>query len=801
MTDAGDPRGERDGRSPPVDPGDLDAPDALARLRVRLAESPVGAVVFAADERADLDAILAAAAERARLAAHDSRRQARRTRLERLLPELARALDVRQVFLGFAPLVREIVPNDVLAFSQISADRGGVQVQAATVDGLHEMPEYRFTTEIERLDSNWDYLVAHDLEPVGANDLRVRKTPRDQPADFDLIHPGEAWVGFIRRAGIRSSLRVPIRSQERPIGGVAFLSRQPFAYDDEDGELAFRIADHLALAIAFQRLAEESRHAAVVQERERQVEAALPLLDSLERLDDIAFTLSRSLHGLVEHDALGVAVRYSDGGRVHGVVDGDRRVTSEVGGDFFDEQARDFATAGSVRLRDLEIVDEQRRRVRQFLADEPGTIREVVASPSNFEVLRAIRSRSELRVPVLQGSELVGVVLLSSRRPDRFTEADAALVRRFAVRVSLRLARETIEQERRSAQETEARNRELEERVDRLAEELERFTAHRAHGQSPAWRKVLADATEVAATDTTVLVTGESGTGKEVVARLVHRGSPRANGPFVALNCAALPENLLESELFGHERGAFTGALEARPGKIEQASGGVLFLDEVGEMSPVLQAKFLRVLQEREFQRVGGQRTLKANVRVVAATNRDPKRAIASGEFREDLYYRLSVFEIHLPPLRERPEDILVLAEAFLAEIGHGVGRPSAGFSEDAREQLLAHTWPGNVRELRNAIERAVILARGGLVTRDHLPRPIADRPGVAAAIATAAAAGAPRDLPAEGVRMGEVERELLVQAMTKAGQNKSQAAKLLGLSRGQLYSLLRRHHLTAAKR
>jgi DNA-binding NtrC family response regulator len=227
----------------------------------------------------------------------------------------------------------------------------------------------------------------------------------------------------------------------------------------------------------------------------------------------------------------------------------------------------------------------------------------------------------------------------------------------------------------------------------------------------------------------------------------------------------------------------------------------VLFLDEVGEMSPAVQAKFLRVLQEREFQRVGGSRTIKANMRVVAATNRDPKLAIARGELREDLYYRLGVFEIHLPPLRERPEDILVLAEAFLAEIGESVGRPAAGLSEDAREQLLAHDWPGNVRELRNAIERAVILARGGLVTREHLPRPVAARPGAAAAMAAGVAAGERRALPAEGVRLAEVERELLVQAMANAKQNKSQAAKLLGLSRGQLYSLLRRHGLSDARR
>jgi len=224
----------------------------------------------------------------------------------------------------------------------------------------------------------------------------------------------------------------------------------------------------------------------------------------------------------------------------------------------------------------------------------------------------------------------------------------------------------------------------------------------------------LAQAAKVAPAETTVLLTGESGTGKEVVAHLIHRGSRRAEGPFVALNCAALPEALLESELFGYEKGAFTGAVSARAGRLEQAAGGTLFLDEVGEMSPAVQAKVLRVLQEREFQRLGGTRTLKADVRVIAATNRDLQVAMTKGAFREDLYYRLHVFAIHLSPLRERPEDILPLLEHFVDELGPVVlGRPAAGISREARAHFLAHAWPGNVRELRNAVERALILCEG----------------------------------------------------------------------------------------
>ena len=205
-------------------------------------------------------------------------------------------------------------------------------------------------------------------------------------------------------------------------------------------------------------------------------------------------------------------------------------------------------------------------------------------------------------------------------------------------------------------------------------------------GTSKSWRDVLVQAAKVAPMETTVLLTGESGTGKEVVARAIHRGSARATGPFIALNGAALPDQLLESELFGYEKGAFTGATGGKPGRLEQAAGGTLFLDEAGEMSPAVQAKLLRVLEEREFQRLGGTKVLKTDARIVAATNRDLARAIEKGEFREDLFYRLSVFGIHLPPLRERPEDILPLTEMFLAELGPAIRRPVPGVSKEAKD-------------------------------------------------------------------------------------------------------------------
>jgi len=299
-------------------------------------------------------------------------------------------------------------------------------------------------------------------------------------------------------------------------------------------------------------------------------------------------------------------------------------------------------------------------------------------------------------------------------------------------------------------------------------------------GQSAEWMDVLRKATQVASTETTVLLAGESGTGKEVVARFIHRASPRRAGPFVGINCAALPDHLLESELFGYERGAFTGAQQPKPGQIELASNGVLFLDEVTEMSPAAQAKLLRVLQEREFQRLGATRLLKANVRVIAATNRDLRDAVGRGAFREDLYYRLQVFDIRLPPLRERTRDIPILVEVFLRDIGRSIGRPPAELTEDATDVLLKYSWPGNVRELRNVLERAAILCDDGPITPRHVSlhfEPIAPSSGPTADLRTS-------------------ERRAIEQALRETDGNKAKTARRLGLTRTQLYVRLRKYDI-----
>jgi len=412
---------------------------------------------------------------------------------------------------------------------------------------------------------------------------------------------------------------------------------------------------------------------------------------------------------------------------------------------------------------------------------------------------------SWMRLTVRLRGGVLGFLNVLSRSSEQYTEADVPPARRIADLVALAFAHERLAEEERQRVEAQERAVRLEARVARLTVELEAAEGHRAIGTSKAWREVLAQAAKVAGAETTVLLTGESGTGKEVVAHLIHHGSRRAEGPFVALNCAALPEALLESELFGYEKGAFTGAVAARAGRLEQAGGGTLFLDEVGEMSPAVQAKFLRVLQERDFQRLGGTRMLKADVRVIAATNRDLKGAMTRGAFREDLYYRLHVFAIHLPPLRERQEDILPLLEHFVQELGPVVlGRPAAGISREAREHFLAHTWPGNVRELRNAVERALILCEGGLINPEHLPwhaestrsAPPPPPPPPAAAPVPPVAQPAVGEFPAHGVDLETMERTLIEGALKQAGHNRSKAAKLLGLSRSKLYTRMERFGL-----
>ncbi len=445
----------------------------------------------------------------------------------------------------------------------------------------------------------------------------------------------------------------------------------------------------------------------------------------------------------------------------------------------------------------------------------PDTIRQYLAAVDKFDIVDDIQTReierdfppakrglrASLRLPIRVQGELIGGINFMSFTPALYTHADALIARRIADHIALALSHQRLAEEAARAAEAKERAARLEARVRVLSDELAAVSGfHRVVGESSSWRAALKQATQVSTTDTTVLLQGESGTGKEVVARFIHRASTRQQGPFIAINCAALPEQLLESELFGYERGAFTGATQSKPGQIELAAGGTLFLDEVAEMSPSAQAKFLRVLQEREFQRLGSTKKLRADVRVVAATNRDLPRAIERGTFREDLFYRLHVFGIKLPPLRDRSDDILPLSDAFLKDIGRGIGRPPAGISREARDALLVYAWPGNVRELRNVLERAAILCQGGLILAEHLGlREYAYEAAPAAPIDDHAPTPSPTPVAADTVapmELKSMERAMIERALQDSRYNKSKAAKLLGLTRTQLYVRLRKYGL-----
>jgi len=310
-------------------------------------------------------------------------------------------------------------------------------------------------------------------------------------------------------------------------------------------------------------------------------------------------------------------------------------------------------------------------------------------------------------------------------------------------------------------------------------------------GRSARMREVFKLIGKVAASDATVLITGESGTGKELVARAIHRHSSRANKPLITVSCAALPETLLESELFGHERGAFTGALHQRIGRFELAQGGTIFLDEIGEIPASTQVKLLRVLQDRRFERLGGRQTIEVDYRLLAATNQDLHEMVKVGRFREDLYYRLNVVTIDLPPLRELREDIMELASAFLQRYSREREKTAQAFSEAATQALLTYDYPGNVRELENIVERAVVLACGSLITPEYLP-PTVTRRGVPGFL------GLDRDLvslPFE-TAIGILERELIVRALQRAQGNRSEAARQLGINRQLLYAKIKEHRI-----
>jgi len=418
---------------------------------------------------------------------------------------------------------------------------------------------------------------------------------------------------------------------------------------------------------------------------------------------------------------------------------------------------------------------------------------EVVPATDGTAALDRVRSLpvqvllADLRMPGMDGLELlratktiapeVEVILITGH--GGIEDAVAAmkegaydfLTKPFK-RAALQKAVEKALEKQRLLQQNRALRRQLEDALPQGA----------IIGTSPAMRRVLDLVTQVAASNATVLILGESGTGKELIADAVHRGSPRREGPCIKVNCAALPETLLESELFGHERGAFTGAVTRKEGRFELAHGGTLFLDEIGDLSPATQAKLLRVLQEGTLERLGGTKTIAVDVRIVTATNRNLEEAMKAGHFREDLYYRLNVISIVVPPLRDRREDIPVLAQHFLQRYAQRNAKTLEGLAREALGLLAAYHWPGNVRELENVIERAVVLARGPWIGPADLPS------GISALAPTPRAITIPIGTPLE-----EVEQRLIEETLRHTSGDKTLAAKLLGITSRTIYRKLKR--------
>jgi transcriptional regulator with GAF, ATPase, and Fis domain len=441
-----------------------------------------------------------------------------------------------------------------------------------------------------------------------------------------------------------------------------------------------------------------------------------------------------------------------------------------------DEQ---LAAPSSVFTYEREDVPHSATRVSSTVVQQ--VVRDVVAILSNdvmtgnplsdSDSLISSSIHSLLCVPLITSNKVIGVIYLTSNNPaSNFTEGHLRMVTAIAGFAAGALQ---------NAQHMDW----LESENQRLHTGMQ--LKHSMIGESPRMREIYQVIAKVAPTNSTVLITGESGTGKELAASAIYHNSTRANQPFIVVNCATLNETLLESDLFGHERGAFTGAIAQKRGKIEIADGGTVFLDEVGEMTPPIQAKLLRVLQERVFERVGGTRTIKVNIRVIAATNKKLEEAVKNGSFRQDLYYRLNVVQLTMPPLRERAQDIQLLASYFILQYSKQCKRRVMGLSAEARRSLMSYDWPGNVRELENAIEHAIVLGSIEYIQPEDLPEYVLET-----------------TLPSIDTTtpyydaVKEAKKEIIVKALEKAGGNYTAAAKLLGVHPNNLHRLTRNMNL-----
>jgi transcriptional regulator with GAF, ATPase, and Fis domain len=662
---------------------------------------------------------------------------------------------------GLSGQLQGLIPHDRVTVFYLDEGRRTVSVFGEHAPGNARRRDGRYTLSGDRASR---YPIAEAVSSyvfAGQAEL-VRDAERDARFVAGTAVPG------VTQRGLRAWIALPLMGVERVIGALIVGGTVPDVYTEAHLAAGRQIADVIGPVI-------ENLVLVHTERRRRQRLRVVP---------EVARVLSTSLDVAEIFDRLAAALRP--------VLDFDIMDTSLLESDSIKKWllvAEGRPVRHAERLADLSFA-------ARLLARESVLVRDCESElDPTYPADRIVVEdgiRSFVAVPLIFGDEVGALLAFAKRQPDWFDLSDLEVVEEIAQHVVVAIQHQRLAEEQRRLVMAEGRAQELERRVQRLHGALsEPYGFGRILGQARSLREALERAARVAPEETPVLLTGESGTGKELVAQAIHYASRRADGPCVAINCAALPDTLIESELFGHERGAFTGADKQKPGRFELAAGGTLFLDEIGDLAVSVQAKLLRVLQEHEFQHVGGTATIKADFRLIVATNRNLTDAMAHGQFREDLYYRLSVFPIHLPPLRERGEDVVLLAREFVHRLGERMGKGEPGLSGDALGLLLTHPWPGNIRELQNAIERALIVSDGGLITADQLgltrprlPSGEAPLPGVptASGVATQDAAGT----------LQELERHAIADALAKAKGNKTAAAAALGLTRMRLYTKLK---------
>lgn len=573
-----------------------------------------------------------------------------------------------------------------------------------------------------------------------------------------------------RESGLRSYWVLPLTTARQALGALAFSSRQVNAFADCDVEQVQRVAHILAVAVESSLQASQCRelqHQA--QRKQDQLETLLDITNSLvaaRDLDDVLRRVSTSLHRMIRHDGASL--------NLYDHANGTYRVI-----------ALDALGNGKSIVRFLDHLPADAVFVSMLKTHAPFSREQLDPAefPNDPTVARVVSRGfiSVCSVPIQLEGHVVGALSMGRRQRDAFTPDDLALIGMTGTQLVLAM------ENARAHDELRALKDKLTEENRYLSDEIR--TTHNFEeiiGNSPALRLVLEQVSVVAPTDSTVLIEGETGTGKELIARAIHARSPRRDRPLVKVNCAAIPAGLIESELFGHEKGAFTGAIQQRKGRFELANGGTIFLDEIGDLPRDMQVKLLRALQEREIERVGGTQTIALDVRIISATNIDLMKKVANGEFRSDLYYRLNVFPLRLPPLRERHGDIALLVNWFTQKISRRMRKRIDSIPVESMKALESYAWPGNIRELENVIERAVILSTGSA-----LDVPIAAVQGVV-------------KTPSAGDALASVERDHMVRVLTECQwvlSGAQGAATRLGLKRTTLQSRMGRLGITKPDR